>query len=181
MLNFFFRLFSREWAGLLIASLLTLALLGLLKASQLASEAPQRAMTLVALAPGILLSVAALLHLYRRASVWRRFPPPGQLVDIGGYCVHVLAQGRAREGAPAIVWFAGGHAGGFAMHHLHRTLREETRSILIDRPGTGWSDTGPFPRTTAREAAEMVLALERAGEKGPFIWAGHSFGGLLCA
>jgi pimeloyl-ACP methyl ester carboxylesterase len=63
------------------------------------------------------------------------------------------------------------------MHHLHRAFRGETRSILIDRPGTGWSDTGPFPRTTAREAEEVVLALERAGERGPFIWAGHSFGG----
>jgi pimeloyl-ACP methyl ester carboxylesterase len=64
---------------------------------------------------------------------------------------------------------------------MHRIFRDETRSILIDRPGTGWSDTGPFPRTTAREADEMVLALELAGETGPFIWAGHSFGGLLCA
>jgi pimeloyl-ACP methyl ester carboxylesterase len=80
-----------------------------------------------------------------------------------------------------VIRFAGGHASGYAMHHLHRASRSETRSILIDRPGTGWSDTGPFPRTTAREADEMVLALERAGEKGPFIWAGHSFGGLLAA
>jgi pimeloyl-ACP methyl ester carboxylesterase len=80
-----------------------------------------------------------------------------------------------------VIWFAGGHASGYAMHHLHRAFRGETRSILIDRPGTGWSDTGTFPRTTAREAEEVVLALERAGEKGPFIWAGHSFGGLLAA
>jgi pimeloyl-ACP methyl ester carboxylesterase len=77
--------------------------------------------------------------------------------------VHVLAEGQARDGRPPVVWFAGGHAGGFAMHHLHRAFRGETRSILIDRPGTGWSDAGPFPRTTAREADEMVLALERAG------------------
>jgi pimeloyl-ACP methyl ester carboxylesterase len=70
-------------------------------------------------------------------------------------------------GRVPVVWFAGGHASGYAMHHLHRAFRGETRSILIDRPGTGWSDTGPFPRTTAREAEEVVLALERAGEKGP--------------
>jgi pimeloyl-ACP methyl ester carboxylesterase len=95
--------------------------------------------------------------------------------------VHLLAEGEVRDGRPPVVWFAGGHASGLAIHHLHRAFCGETRSILIDRPGTGWSDTGPFPRTTAREAEEVVLALERAGERGPFVWAGHSFGGLLAA
>ena len=95
--------------------------------------------------------------------------------------MHVLAEGVASDGRPPVVWFAGGHASGYAIHHLHRAFRGETRSILIDRPGTGWSDVGPFPRTTAREAEEMVLALERAGEVGPFVWVGHSFGGLLVA
>jgi pimeloyl-ACP methyl ester carboxylesterase len=103
------------------------------------------------------------------------------MIDVGGYSLHVLAEGAARGGRPPVIWFAGGHASGYAIHHLHRAFRGETRSILIDRPGTGWSDTGPFPRTTAREADEIVLALERAGEKGPFVWAGHSFGGLLAA
>ena len=130
---------------------------------------------------GLLLAVASLRHLWVLAKVRRDVPPPGRMVDLGGYRVHVLAEGQARDGRPPVVWFAGGHAGGFAMHHLHRAFRGETRSILIDRPGTGWSDAGPFPRTTAREADEMVLALERAGETGPYVWAGHSFGGLLVA
>lgn len=133
------------------------------------------------LALGLLLAVASLRHLWVLAKVRREVPPPGRMVDIGGYRVHVLAEGQARDSRPPVVWFAGGHAGGFAMHHLHRAFRGETRSILIDRPGTGWSEAGPFPRTTAREADEMVLALERTGETGPYVWAGHSFGGLLVA
>jgi len=181
MLNFFFRLLSREWAGLLIAAVLTLSLLAVVQGMRLASDELRSALSLAALTPGILLSLAALFHLYQHARIWRVLPPTGRLIDIGGYRVHVLAEGEAPVGAPAVVWFAGGHAGGFAVHHLHRAMRKETRSILVDRPGTGWSDTGPFPRTTAREAEEVVLALARAGEKGPFIWAGHSFGGLLCA
>lgn len=40
------------------------------------------------------------------------------------------------------------------------------RTRPIDHPGSGWSDIGPFPRTTAREADEVVRALERAGEPG---------------
>jgi len=130
---------------------------------------------------GLLLAVASLSHLWTLTKFQRSVPPPGQMVDIGGYRVHILAEGQVRDGRPPVVWFAGGHANGYAMHHLHRAFRDETRSILIDRPGTGWSDAGPFPRTTAREAQEMVVALERAGEKGPFVFAGHSFGGLLVA
>jgi pimeloyl-ACP methyl ester carboxylesterase len=130
---------------------------------------------------GAAMAVAALIHLATRARIRRAHPPPGRLIDIGGCRLHVLAEGQARDGRPPVVWFAGGHAGGSAMHHLHRAFRDDTRSILIDRPGTGWSETGPFPRTTAREAGEVVRALEAAGERGPFVWVGHSFGGLLAA
>ncbi len=139
----------------------------------------------IVLAPGLLLALlmalASLRHLLALAHARRSHPRPGRMIDLGGYRVHLLAEGSVPPGRVPVVWFAGGHASGYAMHHLHRAFRGETRSILIDRPGTGWSDTGPFPRTTALEADEMVLALERAGEKGPFIWAGHSFGGLLAA
>jgi pimeloyl-ACP methyl ester carboxylesterase len=140
-----------------------------------------RTVALLAALVGAAMAAASVRHLLTLRRVRLAHPPPGRLVDLGGYRVHLLAEGHVREGRPAVVWFAGGHASGLAVRHLHRALRDETRSILIDRPGTGWSDTGPFPRTTAREAQEMVLALERAGEKGPFVWAGHSFGGLLAA
>ena len=169
---------SHDAAGLLVAALAGLALCGLALAAPDALRAPLFAL---GVALGLLLGGAALRQLWTLSRARRTTPPPGRLVDLGGYRVHVLAEGSVRPGRVPVVWFAGGHASGYGMHHLHRAFRGETRSILIDRPGTGWSDTGPFPRTTAREADEVVLALERAGEKGPFIWAGHSFGGLLAA
>ena len=171
-------LLSRDGAGLLVAvALATLAgfagwMLGGLMGQAIAA---------IGVITALGLALASLRHLMTLARARRRHPPPGRLVDLGGYRVHVLAEGQVRDGRPAVVWFAGGHASGLAIHHLHRAFRDETRSILIDRPGTGWSDTGPFPRTTAREADEVVQALERAGEKGPFVWTGHSFGGLLVA
>lgn len=167
------RVLAHEAAGLGIAAAVALA------GGLLLGPVPWLGGVLLVLALG--LALAALRHLLRRRRVARDHPPPGRRVDLGGYRVHLLAEGQARDGRPPVVWFAGGHAGGHSVFHLHRAFRDETRSILIDRPGTGWSDTGPFPRTTAREAEEMVLALERAGERGPFVWAGHSFGGLLVA
>jgi pimeloyl-ACP methyl ester carboxylesterase len=168
-------LLSRDASGLLIAALVAAlgAVSHVLGASRWLAAAP--------LLIGIALALLSLRHLLTLARTRRDNPPPGKLIDLGGYRVHLLAEGEAREGRPPVVWFAGGHASGYAIHHLHRAFRGETRSILIDRPGTGWSDAGPFPRSTAREAEEMVLALERAGEKGPFVFAGHSFGGLLAA
>jgi len=171
-------LLGRDWAGLLLA--LLVALLGALLARVLGGTLGM-AVHVGTVALGLVMAGAALRHLVMLGRARKAHPPPGRLVDLGGYRMHVLAEGQARDGRPPVVWFAGGHASGLAIHHLHRALRDETRSILIDRPGTGWSDTGPFPRTTAREAAEVVLALERAGEQGPFVWAGHSFGGLLAA
>lgn len=171
-------LLSNDAAGLLIAASVT----GLFwVVSWVLPNNFSNLFTIFGIALGLLLAFASIRHIRVLSKFRRSVPPPGQMVDIGGYRVHVIAEGLTRDGRPPVVWFAGGHANGYAMHHLHREFRGETRSILIDRPGTGWSDAGPFPRTTAREAEEMVMALERAGEKGPFVFAGHSFGGLLAA
>ncbi len=169
---------SRDSAGLLIAAVVAAVFVAL---AALVGGRLFGPLLLLGSVLGLLLALASMRHQWMLSKARRAHPPPGQLIDLGGYRVHLLAEGEQRPGRAPVVWFAGGHASGHAIHHLHRAFRGETRSILIDRPGTGWSDTGPFPRTTAREADEMVLALERAGEKGPFIWAGHSFGGLLVA
>jgi pimeloyl-ACP methyl ester carboxylesterase len=171
-------LFSRDWAGLPIA--LTVAALFGVPGWVIGGTAGS-VLALVGALLGLGLAASSLRHLLTLATARRNHPPPGRLIDIGGYRVHLHAEGQARDGRPPVVWFAGGHASGLAIHHLHCAFRDETRSILIDRPGTGWSDVGPFPRSTAREADEVVRALQGAGEQGPFVWAGHSFGGLLAA
>jgi pimeloyl-ACP methyl ester carboxylesterase len=170
---------SHDWAGLAIAALVAAVGLGVVFLAR-------KRRRVVAVAGWLVVAVAAVLgagatyHLMYIGRIQAQYPPPGQMVDIGGYRMHVLAEGDAR-GRPAIVWMPGAHGGGFNFHHLHAALRGEARSILIDRPGSGWSDAGPFPRTTPGEVDEVVRALQNAGEKGPFIFAGHSFGGLLVA
>ncbi|MFC9930573.1 alpha/beta fold hydrolase [Streptomyces sp. NPDC127190] len=169
------RLLSRDWAGLAIA-LLTAAV----GAWCLTLGTGWRVLGGVLCAAALVLGFGALRHLVHVARVRKRYPPPGRLADVGGYRMHVLAEGDAGPG-PTVVWMPGGHAGGYAMHRLHALARERTRSVLVDRPGSGWSDPGPFPRTTAAEAVELLTALERAGETGPYVLVGHSFGGLLMA
>jgi pimeloyl-ACP methyl ester carboxylesterase len=176
MSNAVLSLLSRDWAGLVLALVPVLAGTTLLSMHGALATTFGAACLLLA-AVMVVLSARHMLHM---AGVHRRHPAPGQLVDVGGYRIHVLAEGDARQ-RPAVVWMAGAHGSGYALHHLHRRLRTEARSILVDRPGSGWSDPGPFPRTTKAEADEVVRALEGAGERGPFVFAGHSFGGLLVA
>jgi pimeloyl-ACP methyl ester carboxylesterase len=53
-----------------------------------------------------------------------------------------------------------------------------THVCSYDRAGYGWSDPGPEPRTSAQIATELKAVLDAAGERGPFVLVGHSFGGF---
>jgi pimeloyl-ACP methyl ester carboxylesterase len=44
--------------------------------------------------------------------------------------------------------------------------------------GPGWSETGPLPRDGAHIAADLHALLATAGIPGPYVLAGHSYGGL---
>jgi pimeloyl-ACP methyl ester carboxylesterase len=105
--------------------------------------------------------------------------PPGRLVDLGGYRLHLLCTGRADPGGPTVVLSIGG--GGFAVDwsSVQAPLSDSARVCSYDRPGFGWSDAGPTPRTFAQEAFEVRSALEKAGERAPFILVGQSLGGWV--
>lgn len=105
--------------------------------------------------------------------------PPGRLVDLGGYRLHLLCTGRRDAGGPTVVLSIGG--GGFAVDWslVQAPLSDSARVCSYDRPGFGWSDAGPTPRTFAQEAFELRSALEKAGERPPFILVGQSLGGWV--
>ncbi|MFJ9442291.1 alpha/beta fold hydrolase [Kitasatospora sp. NPDC101235] len=176
MANSLLALLSRDWLGVPVALVVAGAGGGLVGVG----AAWAVALGGLAMAVGVLLAAGAVRHLVLVAREGRENPPPGRLVDVGGHRMHVLAEGEA-GGGPTVVWMPGGHAPGEEFRELHTMLSARGRSVLVDRPGTGWSDVGPFPRTTAAEAEELPAALERAGERAPFVFVGHSFGGLLVA
>ena len=101
-------------------------------------------------------------------------PVPGRLVDVGGYRLHIYCVG---EGMPTIIFDSG--VGGFSLEwiRVQTVLARRTRVCAYDRAGYGWSDLGPLPRTSERITRELHTLLEKAGVAGPYILAGHSFGG----
>jgi len=104
-----------------------------------------------------------------------RFPPPGQLIDIGGHRLHLSATGQG----PVVVFDAalGGSSISWTLVVPHVT--PFARVCVYDRAGFGWSDAGPMPRTAGRIADELRALLDRSGEKPPYVLVGHSFGGLV--
>jgi pimeloyl-ACP methyl ester carboxylesterase len=53
-----------------------------------------------------------------------------------------------------------------------------SRVCVYDRAGRGWSDEADGPQDAAQIAADLHTLLERAQVPGPYVLAGHSFGGL---
>lgn len=100
--------------------------------------------------------------------------PPGRLVDVGGYRLHIDCRG---EGSPAVVMEAG--LGGVSLEWLpaQRFLSHYGRVCTYDRAGNGWSDLGPQPRTTSVIVEELHTLLRNARIPGPYVLVGHSFGG----
>ena len=100
--------------------------------------------------------------------------PPGQLIDIGGYRLHIHCLGN---GGPAVVFDAGLGGSSLDWIYVQERLQKDTRVCAYDRAGYGWSDPGPPPRTTARIVEELELLLKGANVTPPYILVGHSFGG----
>jgi len=173
---------SYDWSGLLIALVIVIAGIGVaVSARRITGKVVRRTLMgiggLVLVIGGILTATSG-YHAISVARMWANNPAPGRMIDVGGYEMHLLAEG-ANNGNPTVVWIPGGHSAGYNFHNFHKIFREETRSILFDRPATGWSDVGPFPRTTSREIDEFHRMMEAAGETEPFVLIGHSYGGLF--
>jgi pimeloyl-ACP methyl ester carboxylesterase len=102
------------------------------------------------------------------------YPPPGRLVDVGGYRLHIQYVGT---GSPTVVLDAG--LGGMSLdwNLVQTDMGRTTRVCAYDRAGMGWSDPGPQPRTPDQIARELHTLLTNAGIPGPYVLVGHSVGG----
>lgn len=101
--------------------------------------------------------------------------PPGALFDVGGHALHLYCMG---EGDRTVLLEAGLGGSSIEFRPLQEELAATTRACAYDRAGMGWSEPGPEPRTGERIVDELEKLLQAAEERGPFVLAGHSFGGL---
>jgi len=126
------------------------------------------------LALGLILAGAVYESLTEAADV-RAYPPAGQMVDVGGYRLHINCTGA---GTPTVVIDAGWGDWSLGWSRVQPGVAETTRVCSYDRAGMGYSEAGPLPRDAAQFARELHILLVQAGIPGPYVLVGHSLGGL---
>ncbi len=109
----------------------------------------------------------------------RNYLAPGQLVDVGGRTMHLLCTGANLDGRPTVILEQGGGGNALAWFQVQPALAQTTRVCSYDRAGQGWSDPGPLPRDGAHIAQDLHTLLTAAGIPGPYVLAGHSYGGVF--
>ncbi len=103
------------------------------------------------------------------------YPPLGQMVDVGGYRLHINCTGT---GSPTVIIEAGLGDWSLPWNAVQEEVAKTTRVCTYDRAGMGYSEASPLPRTAEKFAHELHTLLERANIAGPYVLIGHSLGGL---
>jgi pimeloyl-ACP methyl ester carboxylesterase len=105
----------------------------------------------------------------------RAYPPPGEMVDVGGYSLHINCVGQE---SPTVVLDAGSGLFSAQWVRVQRQVSGTTRVCAYDRAGLGWSEMGPDPRDAKQITSELHTLLGKAGIEGPYVLVGHSLGGM---
>jgi pimeloyl-ACP methyl ester carboxylesterase len=125
----------------------------------------------------VLLGLMVLGSMYEsqaEAADAKAYPPPGKLVDVGGYRLHIHCTG---EGSPTVVIESGWGDMSASWGWVQPEVAKATRICTYDRAGMGWSEASPEPRTAREYAKELHTLLKKANEPGPYVLVGHSMGG----
>lgn len=104
-----------------------------------------------------------------------KFPAAGQLVDVGGYRLHLYCIG---EGSPTVILDSANMGTVSNWAWIQPEVANSARVCAYDRADSGWSDLSPRPNDTRQNAEALHALLKNAGESAPYILVGHSFGGL---
>jgi pimeloyl-ACP methyl ester carboxylesterase len=99
----------------------------------------------------------------------------GRLIDVGGYRLHLQCTG---SGSPTVVLQPGAGEMSSNMGWIAPRVARDTRVCVYDRAGRGWSDSANNAQDATQIATDLHTLLHRGHVPGPYVLAGHSFGGL---
>jgi pimeloyl-ACP methyl ester carboxylesterase len=111
--------------------------------------------------------------IYQLIATWieNKKSPPGQLIDVGGYKLHLYTMGKSY---PTVIL---DHSlGGIEGYLLIEDIAKIARVCIYDRAGYGWSDRSPYQRSSEQIVNELNTLLNNARIEPPYILVGDSFG-----
>jgi pimeloyl-ACP methyl ester carboxylesterase len=140
---------------------------------------------------GLALASGVLYEQIERARDRDRFPQIGRSVDIGGRMLNIYCSGVGQpavilqRGAPWLfynnpkaMYENGSPRPGYGWLVIQRELARTTTTCWYDRPGSGWSDAGPYPRDSAAQARDLNALLKAAGVQPPYVLVAESSAAL---
>ena len=127
------------------------------------------------LAAMLLSALGGAYETYRETADRAAYPMPGRLVDVGDHSLHIDCTGT---GSPTVVLEPGLGEPSTAMAWIASDVGRTTRVCVYDRAGRGWSESASAPEDGVQVATDLHTLLDRAGEAGPYVLAGHSAGGI---
>ena len=111
-------------------------------------------------------------------------------MDIGGRSLNIFCSGEGRPvvifetGAPWAssnprdLWEKGMPRPGYSWVAIQREAAKFTSACWYDRAGTGWSELGPYPRTSAAQARDLHALLQAARVPPPYVLVAESSAAL---
>ena len=105
----------------------------------------------------------------------KAYPMPGRLIDVGGHSLHLSCTG---SGTPTVVLEPGAGEMSSNLGWIAPAVARDTRVCVYDRAGRGWSEPADTAQDGAQIATDLHMLLQRGHVPGPYVLAGHSFGGL---
>jgi pimeloyl-ACP methyl ester carboxylesterase len=122
-----------------------------------------------------LASVGGGYETVREAVDARAYPVPGRLIDVGGHRLHLSCTG---SGSPTVVLEPGAGMMSSTLGWIAPAVARDTRVCAYDRAGRGWSEPADAAQDGLQIATDLHTLLQRGQVPGPYVLAGHSFGGL---
>jgi hypothetical protein len=101
-------------------------------------------------------------------------PMPGQLLDVGGHRLHLRCTGA---GTPTVVLEPAAGEMWSNLGWITPAVARDTRVCVYDRAGRGWSEPASTAQDGTQIATDLHRLLQRGQVPGPYVLAGHSFGG----
>lgn len=107
----------------------------------------------------------------------KKYPPLGQLVEVGGQKMHVYSKGNS-ENTIVLLSGLGTAAPVLDFEPLINEMSKKNKVVVVESFGYGWSDSTNKERTVENIVEEIRTALKKSNIEGPYILMPHSISGI---
>jgi pimeloyl-ACP methyl ester carboxylesterase len=121
-----------------------------------------------------IISAGAIYQIVSTRRERRAHPMPGNLVDVGGFKMHIDCAGT---GTPAVILDSGMGDGYISWRKVQPQIAPFTRVCSYDRAGHGYSESNSQPCTAKVFAEELHTLLHNTAIPPPYVLVGHSMAG----